>query len=144
MTEDHRRYCSSRPELKAPLDRQWERRTGPFVFHKDGQPIAYTTLHKHWKAACKRAGVGKVTRFIHDLRRTAVRAMRRAGLSEGEIMKLAGMKTRSIFDRSNSINEADLAEAVAKAAASSFNGKVPAKSNPSVTVSPPLGSSRSN
>jgi len=132
------------PELKALVDRQWERRNGPFVFHNDGQPIVYTTLHKHWKAACKRAGVGNGTRFIHDLRRTAVRAMRRAGLSEGEIMKLAGMKTRSIFDRYNIIDEADLAEAVAKAAANSFNGKVPAKSDPSVTVSPHLSSSRSN
>ena len=40
--------------------------------------------------------------------------MRRAGLSEGEIMKLCGWKTRAMFDRYNIIDEADLAEAVAK------------------------------
>jgi len=35
-------------------------------------------------------------------------------VSEGEIMKLCGWKTRAIFDRYNIIDEADLAEAVAK------------------------------
>jgi len=76
------------PELKALLDGRWEKRNGPFVFHKDGNRIAYTTLHKHWKKACKSAGLAG--RLIHDLRRTAAREMRRAGLSEGEIMKLCG------------------------------------------------------
>jgi len=36
------------------------------------------------------------------------------GVSEGEIMKLCGWKTRAMFDRYNVIDEADLAEAVAK------------------------------
>ncbi len=40
--------------------------------------------------------------------------MRRAGVSEGEIMKLAGWRTRSMFDRYNVIAEADLSAAVAK------------------------------
>jgi hypothetical protein len=54
--------------------------------------------------------------------------MRRAGLSEGEIMKLCGWKTRAMFDRYNIIDEADLAAAVAKR----FNGTVVAQS----TLSP--------
>jgi hypothetical protein len=49
--------------------------------------------------------------------------MIRAGLSEGEIMRLCGWKTRAMFDRYNIINEADLARAVAKR-----YGKVVAKS----------------
>jgi len=110
------------PELKALLDGRWEKRNGPFVFHKDGNRIAYTTLHKHWKKACKSAGLAG--RLIHDLRRTAAREMRRAGLSEGEIMKLCGWKTRAMFDRYNIIDEADLAAAVAKR----FNGTVVAQS----------------
>jgi integrase len=114
------------PELKALLDGRWEKRNGPFVFHKDGNRIAYTTLHKHWKKACKSAGLAG--RLIHDLRRTAARDMRRAGLSEGEIMKLCGWKTRAMFDRYNIIDEADLAAAVAKR----FNGTVVAQS----TLSP--------
>ena len=47
-----------------------------------------------------------------------------AGLSEGEIMKLCGWKTRAMFDRYNIIDEADLAAAVAKR----FNGTVVAQS----------------
>ena len=53
-------------------------------------------------------------RLVHDLRRTAARDFRRRGVSEGEIMKLCGWKTRAMFDRYNIIDEADLAEAVAK------------------------------
>lgn len=116
------------PDVKALLDTQWQNRNGAFVFHDGGQRVAYTTLHKHWKAACKRVEVAG--RLIHDLRRPAARAMRRAGLSEGEIMKLCEWKTRAMFDRYNIIDEADLASAVAKL--SSANGTVGAQS----TLSP--------
>src|SRR5438067_2811223 len=61
-----------------------------------------------------RAMSGFQGRLVHDLRRTAARDFRRAGLSEGEIMKLCEWKTRSMFDRYNIIDEADLAAAVAK------------------------------
>ncbi len=37
--------------------------------------------------------------LLHDLRRTAARDFRRAGVSEGKIMKLCGWQTRSMFDR---------------------------------------------
>ena len=53
-------------------------------------------------------------RLVHDLRRTLARDFRRQGVSEGEIMKLCGWKTRAMFDRYNIIDEADLAQAVAK------------------------------
>jgi hypothetical protein len=45
---------------------------------------------------------------------TAARDLRRAGVSEGEIMKLCGWATRAMLDRYNIIDEADLAAAVAK------------------------------
>jgi hypothetical protein len=77
---------------------------------------------------------------MHDLRRTAVRDFLEAGVDEGTIMLLCDWKTRSVFDRYNIINEDRLAAAVAKR----FNGKVQAKSDPSVTISPDLSSSRSN
>ena len=47
----------------------------------------------------------------------------REQLSEGGIMRLCGWETRSMFDRYNIIDEADLASAVAKR----FNGKVTGK-----------------
>jgi hypothetical protein len=46
----------------------------------------------------------------------------KAGVSEGEIMKLCGWKTRDMFDRYNIIDSSDLSRAVAQR----FNSKVTA------------------
>jgi integrase len=92
------------------LEERWTERNGLFVFHRGGQRI--NSFRCVWKRACKKAGLEG--RLVHDLRRTAAIDFRRHGVSEGEIMKLCGWKTRSMFDRYNIINEADLAEAVAK------------------------------
>src|SRR5205814_9164243 len=83
---------------------------GPFVFHRRGSRIK--SFRRVWTRACKKAGLEG--RLVHDLRRSAARDFRRRGVSEGEIMKLCGWKTRAMFDRYNIIDEADLAEAVAK------------------------------
>ena len=94
------------------FEERWEARNGPFVFHRDGEKISYDSLEHAWGRARKRT---KLTdRLMHDLRRTAARDFRRAGVSEGEIMKLCGWKTRAMFDRYNIIDEADLASAVGK------------------------------
>jgi len=65
-----------------------------------------------WKRATKHAGL--VGRLVHDLRRSAARDFRRAGVSEGVIMALCGWETRSMFDRYNIVDETDLAQAVGK------------------------------
>jgi integrase len=123
------------PDLRALMERAWAARNGEFVFQRDGTRLAYTTLAHQWQEARKRAGCAE--RLIHDLRRTAAREFRLAGVDEGSIMALCGWKTRAMFDRYSVMSYADLAAAVAKR----FNGTVAAQSEGSPGDSNPLSSS---
>lgn len=111
-----------------------------FVFTRlDGKPVR--DFRDAWYRASVRAGLGTMkcngcgfdvppesacegcrTRqylsyrglIFHDLRRTAARNLRRAGVAEGVIQKIGGWKTRSVFERYAIVDQSDIAAAMQK------------------------------
>ena len=98
--------------LLALVDRRWQLRvaTCPHVFQRGGIPL--TRFDAVWRQAA--AAIGRPGFLFHDLRRSAARTLRRAGIDEETIMRLGGWKTRSMFSRYAIVDERDLAEAQAK------------------------------
>jgi len=109
-----------------------------FVFtREDGQRVL--DFRGAWWKACVQAGVGKMHcsrcsrpvfgrrcadcnsddlkyrgLIFHDLRRTAARNLRRAGVAEGVIQKIGGWRTRSVFERYAIVTQTDIADAMNK------------------------------
>jgi integrase len=120
------------PDLRALLTRRWEARRftrgdgteaiSGFVFHVNGCRLWRL---RSWIGACNEAGVpGKL---FHDLRRTAVRDMIRAGVPQAVAMARTGHKTDAIFRRYNITSGTDLLDAAERLAA--YRATLPAMSN---------------
>ncbi len=111
-------------ELRDVVERrEKERRLNcPFVFHRNGNQIK--SFRGAWDTACVRTGLGYIEKndesrkysglVPHDMRRSAVRNFRKAGLSENEGMKMSGHVTNSIYRRYDIIDEDDLKESMGK------------------------------
>ena len=102
-------------DLNAMLAQQQaeQRRAFPacrWVFHRGGNPIK--SIRGSWKRAC--AATGLTGKIPHDFRRTAVRNLVRAGVSEHVAQGMTGHKTRAVFDRYDIVSEGDLREAAVK------------------------------
>ena len=77
------------------------------VFHRDGAP--FKEFRRPWENACKAAGVPDLK--FHDLRRTAVRNMRRAGVPQVVRMRISGHRTDSMERRYNIVDVEDIRSA---------------------------------
>ncbi len=103
---------------------------------KDGKPAL--SFRNAWENACVKAGVGAIVcarcgavmtagkrcpeckaqqpcytgLIFHDLRRTAARNLRWAGIAQGVIMKIGGWKTRSVFERYAIVSRTNIVDAM--------------------------------
>lgn len=81
------------------------------VFHREGSKIV--DFRKAWATACKMAEVNGL--HFHDLRRSAVRNMDRAGIPRATIRRIIGHETDAMFDRYRIVDQRDVDEAGVKA-----------------------------
>jgi integrase len=93
-------------DMKDWLLSQYEKRAPncPWVFYHHGRPVGAHLAG--WHEACEAAGVPGL--LFHDLRRSAVRNMKRAGNPDKAVMEISGHKTRSVFDRYDIVSDADI------------------------------------
>jgi integrase len=114
---------------------QQQGRIIPWLFpHLTGLHAGYPMrdIRKVWTRACRAAGLPEV--LFHDLRRSAVKGMIAAGISEKVAMTMTGHLTRSTFDRYHIVGEADLTRAAELLGAPSTLSRFASRSTFSATA----------
>jgi len=124
-------------ELKEIIEWQWLARKkaeklSPYVFPGPDGKDRIKDIRGAWNKGCRETGVGfgyktdekyyqewtkkglRAGPMLHDMRRSAVRNMVRAGIPEKVVMTISGHKTRTVFDRYNIVSEEDLKLATSK------------------------------
>lgn len=85
-----------------------------------GPVFSFRNFRVAWNRACHKVGLGVYEKRLykglmpHDLRRSAVRNMIRAGVDQSVAMEISGHKTDSIFKRYNITDTTDIREAMTK------------------------------
>ena len=77
---------------------------------EDGKPVR--DFRKAWANLTVRAGLSGL--IVHDLRRSAAKALRAAGVPESVVMAIGGWKTPAMFRRYAIVSAADQRAAVEK------------------------------
>jgi integrase len=108
----HGRVLPVEGELAAIIERRWQARRldCPFIFHRDGKPVG--DFRKVWNRACQVIGFGG--RIVHDLRRSGVRHLIRAGVPPHTVMAMSGHRTAAMLKRYDIISLDDLRQAACK------------------------------
>lgn len=84
------------------------KRPEDYVFTRGVKPVR--DFRKSWENLCADAGVPAL--LFHDLRRTAARNLRAAGVPEEIIMRIAGWKTSNVFRRYAIVDKTDIRAAL--------------------------------
>lgn len=97
-------YGERRASLDMAMAASSKEEKCPFIITWRGEQIG--EIKTPWNKARIRARVPPF--LVHDLRRTAVRNMIRAGIPEKQAMRSSGHKSRSMFDRYDITDERDI------------------------------------
>jgi integrase len=102
----------------------------PYVFHYMGRRIG--SHLKGWARACKDAGLPGL--HFHDLRRSAIRNMERAGIPRNVAMGISGHTTEAVYRRYDIVSPRDLKLAAVRMEIYFEDLKEAAKEKPEETV----------